>query len=192
MNSFSGRNQNKGKKVGEKLAETNKKRQRRFSLKDEVILAIMPTIMVILVLLLVQGFTQQRILFASLASSAFLIYRDPTHPMNNLYSLLISQSTGAIAGVASYYLFGSGYFAAAVAMIVTITIIIAANAIHPPAIGTALSFGFSSPKSDLFGLFFLALIMIAALVIIQQVSLWLLSRFENHNPHPEKSSIDNR
>lgn len=187
MGSFLRKNHNKeetkieAKEIGKEFVETNAKRKRRFSLKNEIILAIMPTIMVMLVLVLVHDFSQRRILFASLASSAFLIYRDPLHSMNSLYSLLISQCTGAVSGVACYYLLGSDYLSAAVAMIITITICIGLNAIHPPAIGTALSFGFSSPKSDVFGLFFLALVMIAALVIIQQVSLWLLRRFENHN-----------
>lgn len=47
---------------------------RRFSLKTEITLAVMPVAIIITVLVLLEQFTKQQILFSSLASSAFLIY----------------------------------------------------------------------------------------------------------------------
>lgn len=49
-------------------------RKQRIGLKGELLLAAMPTLTVLLVLALVEALSNQRLLFASLASSAFLIY----------------------------------------------------------------------------------------------------------------------
>jgi hypothetical protein len=50
---------------------------RRLGLKGVFALALLPTLMVLSVLGLVETLSRQRLLFASLASSAFLIYLDP-------------------------------------------------------------------------------------------------------------------
>jgi hypothetical protein len=55
---------------------TKRSLRRRLNLQGEFILALMPTITVLGVFGLVEVFTQQHLLFASLASSAFLIYLD--------------------------------------------------------------------------------------------------------------------
>ncbi|WP_197446567.1 hypothetical protein [Tautonia plasticadhaerens] len=47
--------------------------------RGELTLAIAPTAVVLLVFGLVEVLTEQRLLFASLAGSAFLIYLDPEH-----------------------------------------------------------------------------------------------------------------
>lgn len=52
--------------------------RRHQSQRGELALALMPTASVLGVLVLVEIFSRQRLLFASLASSAFLIYLDPS------------------------------------------------------------------------------------------------------------------
>ncbi len=150
----------------------------RFSFKGEIALAALPTLTVLIVLFLIENFARQRILFASLASSSFLIYRDPHNQMNSLYSLLVSQSGRAVFGLISYLLFGAGYGAAAFAMLATVFFMITLDAIHPPAVSTAISFGFSSPNTDIFFLFLLALGMVAVLIFLEQAILWMVRRKE--------------
>lgn len=152
--------------------------RRRYSWKGELALAALPTIIVIIVLVLLENFAQQRLLFASLASSAFLIYRDPHNQMNSLYSLLISQTGGSVIGFVSSLVLAEGYTAAAIAMIITIVFIIALDAIHPPAISTALTFAFRAPGTDVFLLFLLSLAMVAILVLLEQAILWLIRRLD--------------
>jgi hypothetical protein len=56
----------------------------RGGLLGELALALPPTLTIIVVLFFVEALTRQRILFASLASSAFLIYREPERRMNTM------------------------------------------------------------------------------------------------------------
>lgn len=162
------------KKVFERFSRITHRGRTRFSLRGEIALATLPTITVLVVLFLIENFARQRILFASLASSSFLIYRDPQNQMNSLYSLLVSQTAGALFGLISYLLFGAGYGAAGSAMLATVIVMIVFDAIHPPAVSTAISFGFSAPNSNIFLLFLLALVMVAVLVILEQVILWVV------------------
>ena len=68
----------------------------------------------------VEAFSRQRLLFASLASSAFLIYLDPKHPANSLCTVALAQTCAALLGFGADWLLGAGYFAAGVAMVLTI------------------------------------------------------------------------
>ncbi len=65
--------------------------RRRLPWRHELLLVLLPTITVLAVVALVERFSQQRLLFASLASSAFLIYLDPLHGTNSARTLLIAQ-----------------------------------------------------------------------------------------------------
>jgi len=58
---------------------TNRALRSRLSLKDELVMVLLPTATVLGVLALVEVLSKKRLLFASLASSAFLIYLDPQH-----------------------------------------------------------------------------------------------------------------
>lgn len=143
-------------------------------------LVLLPTGMVLAVLMLLERFGGHRLLFASLASSAFLVYLDPRHPANRVATLVISQGAAALLGAASIALIGPGYVAAAAAMVVTIVLMVLLDRVHPPAVSTALGFGFrQGPESNL-TLFGFALGMIALLVLLQRASLWLLARAEVH------------
>lgn len=62
----------------------NRALRSRLDLKGELLLATAPTVTVLGVLALVEVLSRQRLLFASLAASAFLIYLDPQHGANSV------------------------------------------------------------------------------------------------------------
>ncbi len=150
---------------------------RRVSLRQELALALLPTAVVLLMLCGVEAFSRQRLLFASLASSAFLIYTDPEHPMNGVRTLILAQGSAALIGFGADFLLGPGYFAAGVAMVATIIVLIAANAMHPPAVSTSLTFAFRASAASSLSLFGLSMGLIVLLVVLEHVSLRLLRRF---------------
>lgn len=61
------------------LEGANRSLRSRLDLKGELALATAPTVLILTVLALVEVLSRQHLLFASLASSAFLIYLDPQH-----------------------------------------------------------------------------------------------------------------
>ena len=150
--------------------------RRRLHWRHELLLVLLPTITVLAVMALVEQFSEQRLLFASLASSAFLIYLDPLHGTNSTRTLLIAQLGGAAAGFLAFIGLGPGYGAAAAAMIATILLMIFFDAVHPPAVSTALSFAFRAGTDNNLLLFVLAVGLVAVLVALERSSLWLLAR----------------
>ncbi len=154
----------------------NRSLRRRLDLKGELTLALLPTLTVIVVLALVETLGGQRLLFACLASSAFLIYLDPLHAMNTVRTLVLAHAVAAVSGLLAYALVGSGYTAAGVAMIATILAVILLDAVHPPAISTALTFAFRVPSENTIALFALAVGVTAGLVVLQRAALWMLAR----------------
>jgi CBS-domain-containing membrane protein len=151
-------------------------RRRRIGLWQELKLALLPTVTVIAVLVLLEFFVEQRLLFASLASSAFLIYLDPHHATNTTKTLVISHLIGATVGLIALNTVGPGYLAAAAAMAVVIVVLVVLDVVHPPAISTALAFAFRPSADDNFALFALAVGMTAVLVLMQRAVLFLLAR----------------
>lgn len=100
--------------------------------------------------------SRQRLLFASLASSAFLVYLDPQHGTTSGRTLLLSQMMAAAVGLATYLPLGPGYMAGGSAMVVTIVLMILIDAVHPPAVSTSLSFAFRAGNETNLMLFALA------------------------------------
>jgi CBS-domain-containing membrane protein len=163
----------------------------RLSLGHELMLALLPAATVLLVFALVNNLSHQRLLFVSLAASAFLIYLDPQHGTNSVRTLAISQPLAALIGFGAYTLAGPGYFSAAGAIVITITLMIVLDAVHPPAIATALSFAFrSGPESNLF-LFALAVGLVILLLGLQRATLWLLARYAAPDASHDSSSHEN-
>ncbi|PSB12521.1 HPP family protein [Pleurocapsa sp. CCALA 161] len=150
--------------------------RRRLDWKGELALAFAPTVVVLTVLALVESLSHQRLLFASLASSAFLIYLDPQHGTNTVRTLITSQTMAALIGFTTYTLFGSGYFSGGSAMVITIVLMILLDAMHPPAVSTSLSFALRTGSQNNLVLFSLALSIILLLVGLQRSALWLLAR----------------
>jgi CBS-domain-containing membrane protein len=148
----------------------------RLPLQKELLLALPPTAMVLVVLGLLESLSRQRVLFASLASSAFLIYLDPRHNMNTVRVLATAHLIAALVGLAAYSLWGGSYLSASCAMTATILILVLFNVVHPPAVGTSLTFAFRAGEEENLALFLLALSVIAMLVLLEQLALWLLRR----------------
>jgi len=130
----------------------------------------MPTVVVLLMLAFVQALSDQLLIFASLASSAFLVYLDPEHPTNRVRTFLIAQGSAALLGFASVSVLGTGFLAAGVTMVLTLAIIITLDAIHPPAMSTALSFAFRRNSLKTLVIFGLAMLVITFLVVLQKAA----------------------
>lgn len=150
--------------------------RRRLTLGGEFALAVVPTLTVLCVFALIEVLSRQRLLFASLASSAFLIYLDPQHGTNSVRTLVLSQMLAATVGLLLYLALGPGYLSGGGAMLVTIVIMILLDAMHPPAVSTALSFAFRAGDESNLLLFGLAVAVTAALVVLQRLALWTLAR----------------
>ncbi len=146
------------------------------TVRDELLLVSLPTCTVLLVLAFVEAMTRQRLLFASLASSAFLIYLDPEHQTNQVKTLIFAQSSAALIGFGAHGLFGAGYPAAALAMVATIALLVTTDFVHPPAVATSLGFAFRPTDEKSLALFGVALGMVAVLVAMERASLWLIRR----------------
>lgn len=151
--------------------------RRRLGRRDELLLAVLPVATVLLLLWLLRLLSNQQLLFASLASSCFLIYLDPGHPTNSARTLLISQLSGAGLGYAFHAWLGPGYASAALALVSVIGVMIATDSMHPPAVSTALNFAFraGTGEGNLL-LFALAVGLVLVLLAVQRGSAYLLSR----------------
>ncbi len=154
--------------------------QRRGGLVGELLLALPPTFTMLGVLLFVEQLTRQRFLFASLASSAFLIYRDPEHRMNSIRVMVAAHLVGVGCGIVAALVFQPGFVASATALLSTIILLVVLNVVHPPAISTSLGFAFIATQERALEMFVLALLMLAVLVVLQRVALRLLRHVSSH------------
>ncbi|KFA92048.1 HPP family protein [Archangium violaceum] len=153
--------------------------RQRLSLKDELLLVLLPTLIILFVLAFVDALSHQRVLFASLASSAFLIYLDPQHGMNSVRTLVVAHTLAALAGFGTYLLlFGPQYLAAGAAMLTTIVFMVGLDAVHPPAVSTSLAFAYRSGDERNLALFLLSLLVVALLVLLERGTLYLLGRLQ--------------
>lgn len=164
--------------------------RRRLSLRGELALAAMPTATILGMLALIEALTEQRLLFASLTSSAFLIYLDPEHGANRLRVLIWSHVVAAVAGWGGYTLLGGGYASAGAALLVTIIVMISADLVHPPAVATAMGFALRAGEVSNLMLFMLALAITAVLVVLQRVAVWGIARA--HVAPPTRSVLSGR
>ena len=139
-------------------------------------LAALPTLTVMGIFLALKVFSRQTFLFASLASSAFLIYQDPENGMNEAKVMVPAHITAALVGFGSFLLFGEGYLSGGVAMGLTIVVLILFGIVHPPAVSTSLIFAFRAEQAKTLLVFLLALVMVAVLYVLQRVGVTLLRR----------------
>ena len=158
--------------------ETRPMPNRQLTIWEELKLAVLPTGTVLLAIILMELVLQQRLLFTSLASSAFLIYLDPGHAMNTVRTLVVSHLLAAVIGSVAIALIGPTYVSAALAMIAIIVVLVTFGILHPPAVSTALAFAFRPAAEDNLLLFAAAVGMIALLVLLQRAVLFLLARRE--------------
>lgn len=96
-------------------SSTTHRLRQRLSIKGELLLALAPTLTVLALLGVLESISNERLLFASLASSAFLIYLDPEHGTNKVRMLVGSHFMAAVLGPIAVAVLGAGYFAAGVA-----------------------------------------------------------------------------
>jgi CBS-domain-containing membrane protein len=148
----------------------------RLSIWGELALAALPTITVLVMLALVDALHEEQLLFASLASSAFLIYLDPEHGMNRAPALVVSQLLAAGFGWVAYAALGAGFLSAGAALVATILVMVSFDVVHPPAVGTAMSFALRAGKISNVGLFALALGITVVLVVLQRAATWVMIR----------------
>ncbi len=134
----------------------------------------MPTLTVLIVFAVVEAWSRKQLLFASLASSAFLVYLDPEHETNSIRTLTFAQVPAALIGFAAHALLGPTFWAAGGAMVVVIFGMIFARAMHPPAVSTALSFALGAGAGRGLALFGLCLGLIVLLIFLQQFVVRLL------------------
>jgi CBS-domain-containing membrane protein len=163
---------------------------RRGGIKGELALAIPPTLVVIGVIFLIEGVTKQKLLFASLAASAFLIYYDPMNRINSVRVMVVAQLLGFIFGFGAAMALGPGYVAGAIAMAATIVSLILLDIVHPPAVSTALGFAFVSTKDKALLIFLVALILIAALVLLQRTAIATLGWIERSVVRIEHEAVE--
>lgn len=150
----------------------------RLGLKGEFMLALLPTLTVLGVFALIEVFSRQRLLFASLASSAFLIYLDPQHGTNTTRTLVFSQMLAASIGLLAYLMLGPGYLSGGSAMLATIVLMILLDVMHPPAVSTSLGFAFRAGDESNLVLFALAVLLTAVLVVLERYAIWFLARYK--------------
>jgi tryptophan-rich sensory protein len=140
------------------------------------VLAALPTLTVMGIFLTLKVFSRQTFLFASLASSAFLIYQDPENGMNEAKGMMPTHVTAALVGFASFLVFGEGYLSGGVAMGLTIAVLVLFGIVNPPAVSTSLIFAFRAQQAETLLVFMLALVMVAVLYVLQRVGVALLRR----------------
>jgi CBS-domain-containing membrane protein len=149
-------------------------KQRQLSVRDRLLLALLPTATVLPMLGVIEAFGGHHLLCASMASSAFLIYWDPRNEMNSVHAVVVSQMTASGVGWLVWQLLGGGYAAAASAIPLAILLMILLNAVHPPAVSTALAFAMHLDPTGSFTLFALAVGITALLVALQRAVSWLI------------------
>jgi CBS-domain-containing membrane protein len=152
--------------------------RRRLGVREELILAILPTVIILLVMFFVEMLSRQRLLYASLASSAFLIYLDPEHGTNRVRTLVLAQLIAAGLGFSAHFLLGAGYAAGGSAMVATIFLMIVLDAVHPPAVSTSLAFAFRAADESNLVIFAMALAITATLVAMQRAAMWMMARMQ--------------
>lgn len=148
----------------------------KLGLKGELALALLPTLTVLAMLALVEAFSHHRLLFTSLASSAFLIYLDPQHEMNATKTLVLSHLGAVAIGLLADAAFGPGYLAAGSAMVLTVLLMVVSGTMHPPAVATSLTFTFQAGTEPLVLPFGLAMLIVAALALLKRGATWVLHR----------------
>jgi CBS-domain-containing membrane protein len=166
----------------EPIEGANRALRDRLDLKGEIVLAMLPTITVLVVLGVVEVLVEQRLLFASLASSAFLIYLDPEHGTNEVRTLVTSHLMAATLGWICFATLGTGYISGGSAMVATILLMILLDVVHPPAVATAMGFALRAGDQTNVALFGLAVAITAVLVFLQRAALWLLARRKGGRP----------
>lgn len=139
------------------------------------LLALYPLV-IAYIIMGVEMFARQHILFTSLISSIFLIYVRHKDPMNNGLTLIISQVLAAVIGYVSYRIGGENYLTACITVFVVAVALISLNRLHPPAIVTSLIFQFRTHSVSDLELFALLLSLVIVLFFTKTLYTALLQK----------------
>ena len=74
----------------------------------------------------------------------------------------------------------ASYVSAGVALAIAIFAMVALDVVHPPAIGTALTFAYRPGDEDNLGLFLVALLLVVVLTGLSTATTWTLRRMMRH------------
>ncbi len=150
------------------LSNASRHSHLRLRTRQQLGLAIMPTVVVLLMVAGVEAFSDQLLIFASLASSAFLVYLDPERLRNRARTFFVAQGSAALLGFGFVSMFGTGFLAAAVTIVLTVVLIISWDAMHPPAMSTALSFALHTASLKTLLIFGLAMLVVGSFAGLQK------------------------
>lgn len=137
-------------------------------LKIRLELAIPPTVLTLLATIIVTELAERPVFFGALASSAYLIYQRPNDLRANLRSILLSYFVALLIGVGAGRLLTTGFLAGAVAMSLTIAVLVTLECLHAPALGMALGFGMLDEWDKTDDLFLIAVFTLLALAVIER------------------------
>ncbi len=107
--------------------------------------------------------------------------------MNRIRTLLIAQGGAALIAYGATVIFGPSYAVAGVCVVLVIALMVLLDVMHPPAVSTALSFGFTASKPSSLVIFAIALGMLILLVLLQRAMHNALHR--NSSEHGVKEEV---
>lgn len=162
--------------TAEAVNEEPTPRRERIGLAGEARLVLLPTLTVLAMVALTRLATDDHVIFGALASSAFLIYLAPDHPMNRVRTLVLAQLGAGAIGAGAAALFGNGDLAVGAALILVILLMTLFDIVHPPAVGTAIGFAFRASNDGDLGVFAVATLMVALLCGLAVMTPRLLAR----------------
>ncbi|MBO5547738.1 MAG: HPP family protein [Candidatus Methanomethylophilaceae archaeon] len=123
------------------------------------------------------------LLIASLGSTAVTLYGLPKAPAAKPKSAILGQFSSAICGWVVQYLLGSEWYACAIAVMLSLIVMVLLNCVHPPGGATALS-AVLMPMPWTF-IFAPVLVGVMFLVIVAYFTNKACERYE---PKPETAS----
>ena len=95
--------------------------------------------------------------------------------MNSVRTLVTAQLSAALIGLGVHLVLGPGYWAGGVSMLLAITLMILLDAVHPPAVSTALAFAFRAGRESNLLIFALAVGVTVVLLGIERITVWRLA-----------------
>lgn len=79
------------------------------------------------------------LLIASLGSTAVTLFGLPKAPAAKPMAAIVGQISSAVVGWGTQYLLGSEWYACAIAVMLSLVVMVALNCVHPPGGATALT-----------------------------------------------------
>ena len=116
------------------------------------------------------------LLVASLGSTAVTLFALPKAPAARPKSAIVGQISSAVVGWGTQYLLGSEWYACAVAVMLSLVVMVALDCVHPPGGATALT-AILTPQDWTF-IFAPVGVGVVFLVVVAYVTNKICSRYE--------------